>query len=225
MRIEEKKAFAELLKSAFEIYEITPSVAALGIWWNLLSAYEIGYIREAFNRHLSGKEGRFAPKPAHIIAIIDGMKPDGRPGPDEAWAMIPRDEFASVVMTEEIVEALQIAQPLLDEGDQVAARMAFKEAYVRVVEQNKRIGIDPKWFPSLGRDIPGREKALAEAVRMGRLTVNHAIGLLPPQSAAPMLEMAGETKFALEYRPNTELAKRNIVKLKQMLSGVGKEVE
>lgn len=225
MKSTEKNAFAALLKVSLSGYTKTLSAEAMTLWWNILERYELAEIRDALFRYLDSKECAFPPQPGQISNIIRDMKPDGRPGPDEAWAMIPRDEYASVVMTEEMVEALQFAQPLLDEGDQVAAWMAFKEAYARIVEQNRRTGIAPKWFPSLGRDIAGREKALAEAVRMGRLTVNHAVGLLPPQNAAPMLEMAGETKLALEYRPNTELAKRNIAKLKQMLAGIGREVE
>ena len=36
-----------------------------------------------------------------VVSRID----DGRPGPDEAWAQIPRDEAASVVWTDEMAEA------------------------------------------------------------------------------------------------------------------------
>lgn len=122
-----------------------------------------------------------------IKSAIERINPDGRPGADEAWAMIPRDEFTSAVMTEEMAEALHIAQPLLDEGDQVAARMAFKEAYARIVDANKRNGIKPKWFPSLGHDKEGREVVLVEAVRLGRLGVEHAAKLLPPDKKQTLL--------------------------------------
>ena len=115
-----------------------------------------------------------------VIAEIEKLQPDGRPGADEAWAMIPRDEQTSVVMTEEMAQAMGIAQGLLDEGDQVAARMAFKEAYTRLVDTAKRGNIPAKWFPSLGSDKTQRESCLMESVRLGRLTHQHALSLLPP---------------------------------------------
>ena len=112
------------------------------------------------------------------------------PGPDEAWAMMPRDEDTSVVMTEEMAQALHIAQPLLDEGDQIAARRAFIEAYKRIVDAAKRAGMPPRWFPSLGHSKDGREAALIEAVRLGRMNSEHAIALLPPDSAVKGMIMA-----------------------------------
>lgn len=114
-----------------------------------------------------------------IITEIETLKPDGRLGADEAWAIYPHDEAASAILTNEIAEAMQVAQPLLNEGDKIGARMAFKEAYNRIVTQNKAAGLKPKWFPSLGHDKDGREEVLKRAVELGRLTQDHVTSLLP----------------------------------------------
>ena len=155
-----------------------------------------------------------------ILSQIEKLQPDGRPGSDEAWAMIPKDEYASAVISNEMAEALGIAQPLINDGDKIAARMAFKEAYTRIVEANKLHGIKPAWFPSLGHDIESREAALADAVRPGRITAGHAIGLLPPEKIAPMLQSAGESTLALGYKiPDFEVSMERFKNLKLALKG------
>lgn len=157
-----------------------------------------------------------------IIAQIEKLQSDGRPGADEAWAMIPMDEYTSAVMTQEMAEAMHIAQPLLDVGDKYGARRAFVEAYARIVEENKRNGIKPSWFPSLGQDKEGRETVLAEAVRLGRMSADHAIGMLPPEKIAPMLQNSGNEKMALEYKiPSAEETLKRIQEMKMV---IGKKV-
>ena len=78
---------------------------------------------------------------ADVISRLD----DGRPGVEEAWAMIPKSERDTCVWTEEMAAAFGIAAPLM-ESDEVAARMAFKEAYVK--------RMSAKWFTALHR-VPG----------------------------------------------------------------------
>jgi hypothetical protein len=120
-------------------------------------------------------------------------------------------------MTEEMAEAYGIAKPLLDEGDQVAARMAFKEAYARIVDANKRDGVPPKWFPSLGDSKEGREAALNTAVRLGRIGADHAAKLLAPAQAVAMLE-SNHKAMAIEHKQiSPEQAKENFARVKAML--------
>jgi hypothetical protein len=45
-----------------------------------------------------------------------------------------------VVWTDEIVQALAVAKPLLDARDKVAARMAFCQAYERLVRKPATAG-------------------------------------------------------------------------------------
>ena len=111
---------------------------------------------------------------------IEGL--DGRPDADEAWAIAldSEDEAKTIVWTNEICEAKKVAQPILDSGDKIAARMAFKSAYARMVEDSRRGGVKPVWWPSLGTDKDMRELALSEAARTGRIGAERAEFFLPP---------------------------------------------
>lgn len=115
-----------------------------------------------------------------IAAVIQRLE-DGRPGPEEAWAMIPKDESTSVVWTQEMATAFGVALPLMD--DQVAARMAFKETYAKLVAVARDTGTQATWMPSLGQDPYGRESALMQAVEKGRIKLEHAQRLLPHLTA------------------------------------------
>lgn len=112
---------------------------------------------------------------ADVISRID----DGRPGPETAWAMIPKNESGSVVWTNEMAEAYGVAYPLINDGDMVQARMAFTEAYRDRCSKARDEGIPVKWTPSLGHDPHGREHVLMDAVEKGRLTAKHVAQLLP----------------------------------------------
>jgi hypothetical protein len=112
---------------------------------------------------------------AEIISRID----DGRPGAEEAWAVLPFDEATSVVWTEEMSAAFWIAQPLIDQGEKVAARMAFKETYQRLVAEAREQRTPARWSVSLGHDKAGRQPILAAAVEKGRISTDHARKLIP----------------------------------------------
>lgn len=99
---------------------------------------------------------------------------DGRLGAEEAWAMLPKSEADSVVWTTEMAEALRSCQDLLDDGDRIGARMAFKQAYDRLVAAARDAGVPADWQISLGHDPRGREKALREAVERGRISLEYA---------------------------------------------------
>lgn len=130
---------------------------------------------------------------ADVIARID----DGRPGVEEAWAMIPKSEGASVVWTAEMARAFGVAAPLMD-SDEVAARMAFKEAYGKAVSEARNAGTPTKWTPSLGHDAWSRESVLMEAVALGRLKAEHAARLLPHLKAEPAFAALLESQKLLE---------------------------
>lgn len=220
MRDSEKAKFLKMMQATLAMYDKTATTETVGLWWNLIGCYEFADVEQAFGQYLKSAEGRFSPKPASIISIIDAMRPDGRPGADEAWAMIPMDEYTSAVMTQEMAEALHIAQPLLNAGDKIAARMSFREAYNRIVDSNKRNGVKPSWFPSLGQDKEGRDSVLADAVRLGRMGAEHAIGLIAPDKIIPTLQSAGKEHVALEHKtPTPSVALANIARIKLILAG------
>lgn len=113
------------------------------------------------------------------IADVLGRLEDGRPGVEEAWSMVPKGEDDTAVWTEEMAKAMAAANPLLDRGDDVGARMAFKEVYQKLCQAARDRSIPVSWSVSLGWDKGGRESAIKEAVTAGRLTAQQATIYLP----------------------------------------------
>lgn len=175
MNTSEKEQFTDLIINIFEIYSMKITPASIMIWSNLMNGYPFSSVKDALLNHV--QHSVFAPKPADMINFIKDQ--DGRPSADVAWSMIPRNEYVSAVLTQDMLTAMAAAQPLLDEGDQVAARMAFKESYNRLITEARNNSIPVEWFPSLGDDKYGREAVVKEAVRLGRISEVHAQKLLP----------------------------------------------
>ncbi|QSN60454.1 hypothetical protein [Caballeronia sp. M1242] len=179
----EKKNFAAALRAAFEVEnKPLPSQEALRIWWTLLSPFSLEQVRIALSQHLA--ESRFAPTPSDVISRLPKQS-DGYPGTDEAWAIALRgaDERESCITLPEIIEALSIARPVLDGGDEIGARMAFREAYGRLIHIAHADHRRPKWFASLGRDVGMREAVVMEGVRAGRICIADARALVPALAA------------------------------------------
>ncbi len=113
-----------------------------------------------------------------LVDILDRI-PGGHLGPEEAWAIVAptlNDERVTVVWTEQISQAFGAALGLQD--DAVAARMAFKEVYGKLLGEARSNNVQPRWFPSLGHDPHGRDTAILNAVEKGRLTAESAQRLL-----------------------------------------------
>jgi len=117
---------------------------------------------------------------ADIIERLSGS--DGRPAADEAWgkALLAFDEHASVVLNDDISRAMQSARPMYEERDKVGARMAFRSAYERIVQEARDRGEPVSWWASLGHDPYGRELAVKEGVEQGLLPSSQSAMLLPP---------------------------------------------
>lgn len=130
-------------------------------------------------------------KVAEILARID----DGRPDVDEAWNMLPKNEQASVVWTDEMAESWGMALPLLDVGDVDGARDAFREIYAKAVLQARIRRMPPHWTPSFGSDPGGRERALREAQQKRRLTSAHVEQLLSVAASASVEPIAAQMEF------------------------------
>lgn len=96
---------------------------------------------------------------------------------DEAWAVAieAQDERATVVWTLEAAKAFQEAKPLLDMGDKIGARMAFKGAYERCVSQAMSEGQRPEVLPCYGHDANARESAINKAIAQGRISQDAAL--------------------------------------------------
>jgi hypothetical protein len=170
-------AKADLLKALAVTAELTGtslSTAAADVLADDLAVYPLEQVLGALTRCRRELKSRLTA--AEIISRLD----DGRPGPEEAWAMIPPDEEGSVVWTEEMAQAFGVAWALIRDGDRIGARMAFKESYTRIVTEARAKQVPPKWTPSLGRDKHGRTTVIEDARAKGRLSAPHAARLLPP---------------------------------------------
>jgi hypothetical protein len=194
MNEEDSKRLIEVLNGALDIYGKVRSDVAIALWCKLLAPFRLEHVEAALATHL--RTSKFAPTPADITQLI--VEQDGRPGPDEAWSMIPRDERSSVFWTEEMAKAYGVAAPLLAEGDQVAARKAFIEVYGSEVRAARLAGIPIKVTPSWGFDPDGRDAAILAAFHRG---------LLSDATATKFLAMRPR-----EYAPGVPALLKGIVK-------------
>jgi hypothetical protein len=199
--------------------------AALMLMAEDLSEFSVSDSLAAIKRCRRELTGRLT-----LAAIIERIQSaDGMPGPEEAWALMSRPESDTVIITEQMGEAMQSARPLLTDGDHIAARMAFKDSYTRIVREARERKIKPKWFVSMGMDKDGRAQPIAEAVRTGKLELNASIALLGPDAKAEVLQLTGNNNhpFLLEHKQaqleeqkplDTETGRKRIAELKEKLA-------
>lgn len=176
MRPEDDQELLGIVKATGEIYSRQVSPMAARMFLADLGGYDSEQIKAALQKCRA--ELRTFPTVADIVARID----DGRPGVEEAWAMLPKDESTSVVWTDEMAGAFNVVRGMID-ADPIAARMAFKETYSRLLAEARSSKRPPNWNASLGFDRHGRDAALREAVQKGRLRLEHA------QTIDPMFEL------------------------------------
>ncbi|WP_176048173.1 hypothetical protein [Burkholderia sp. BCC1644] len=203
----DKQAFKDALDLAHETArQALPSPAVLRVFWSQLETFPLDAVLRALSRHVATSE--FAPTPASILKHLPKMS-DGRPEPDEAWAIAIRsaDERETVVWTQEIAEAWAIASPVFD-GDEIGARMAFKAAYARIVDRNRGANQPPQWVVSQGFDAQRRIEVVDQAVRAGRLQLTHA------QAVVPLLTSESDPSPAVDVEAN-------LARLKAMVAGIG----
>lgn len=167
LSFEEQAQLAAAMCATAETLGQTLSANAADLMAQDLAEYTVADIAaalQACRRELTGK--------LTLAAILQRVQAaDGRPDPNEAWALAlaASDEFDSVVMTEEIQLALGAARAVLEAGDKVGARMSFLSAYQRQVDTARREGKPVKWTLSPGFDPQRRLMAVEEADLLGRL--------------------------------------------------------
>jgi hypothetical protein len=156
--------------------------------------------------------------PVSYIRKMAGAGPhaDGRPGPEEAWARMPkgdRMEDDTIVWREEERAAYFACRSLLLEGDQIGARMAFKERYEKELAQARSQGRPVEWTISAGFDVEQRLSALAAAVQEKRISLDAAIQFVPGERRndfahmLPAAEAKGLLTGEVAYREIDPLAK------------------
>ncbi|AST86240.1 hypothetical protein CIG66_07090 [Ralstonia pseudosolanacearum] len=211
MKDSEKAEFSQVVRAMFDNYgRQAPLPETLRLWWGLLAQFDIVAVRNACQKHIE-TEPKFPPTAGQLLAILRPVETNGRPGPEEAWAIAVKacDESETVVMNDEIAHAWGVAKPIFDLGDEVGARMAFKEVYERQVSAAKE---PVKWWPSIGTDQHKRDAALSEAKRAGLLPAPQVSALLPnhtgDKGCPEGLKRLKEAMQELRLGNETAIAKR-----------------
>ena len=229
MKSTDKIEFAAVIAKAWRFYDKQPTGEDVADWFELLAEFELAAIAGAFKRHLADpKHGSYLPKPADIFRQINQARADdNRPGADEAWGLllrVIRDERETAVLTEEMRIGWTACQPILDLGDEVGARLAFRETYSREVENARKKAVTPRWTPTLGSNPNLRQSRLREAVEAGRIGVDAVRNLLPGPTPAAISQVAG----LLEGPDASDAEARigaNLKQLAQILRNASAEAE
>ena len=75
MTNEDKKQFAEIMTTMYEMYNQQANKEVFRMYWGILKDYSIQQIQQAISDHISNtKTGQFRPKPADILKFINGGK-------------------------------------------------------------------------------------------------------------------------------------------------------
>lgn len=158
------------LSAMAEIYGRNISETAALLILNELSDYKREEISMALSR--CRKELNRFPTVVDIIERID----DGRPGVEQAWAMIPKSEDDAVCWTSEMADAYCEVR-VLHQIDQVAARQAFKEIYPKLVREARDKRQPVKWVVSQGLDKSHTNSVLQIAYDSGKISFEEAKAL------------------------------------------------
>lgn len=148
------------------------SEVAARVFADDLAAYPLHQVLAALTRCRREVKGRL------VLADVISRMDDGRPGPEEAWALMPKHEADSAVITEEMAKAFGAARELIDAGELVSARMAFLEVYRREVQKARDASTQPRWFASMGHDKSGRAASIIEARERMRITHERAESMM-----------------------------------------------
>ena len=181
------------------------SEAALRVMAGDLYAYPEAAVLRALDRCRRELKTRLTL--AAVLERIEGQ--GGRPGADEAWAIAlgALDEADTVVWTEEIAQAFDVARPILEARDKVGARVAFRDAYERMVREAREAGQQGRWVASIGHDASRRDAALTQAVQRGRIageSVAHLLAAPQGDGAVTAALLQGRPQALLEAPDLTE---------------------
>lgn len=131
----------------------------------------------------------------HRVTLADILDriPSQHLGVEEAWSQIVKvmgDEQVSICWTDEMRKAYGAAAPLAD--DLVAARMAFKEVYTKLLSEARVKRSLPSWSVSLGYDKTLRDDCVREAAQKNLISQAWAAKFLthdpPTEEATKLLE-------------------------------------
>lgn len=195
MNNSDRLTFFELLDVTYDLIGKTAaakviSAPAKAMFFEDLERYPLDLIRAALSAHRSDPAvGQYTPSPAHIIAQIEKRRTVTWLSADEAWAQVPKLESQPGLLNDVSAAALAVAAPLLADGEDMAARMAFKAAYTRLMEKAKLERRGPKYWLSPGGTMEEQAAVVEEGRRQGLLPK-------PEKEEAPLLEQSKRTPGA-----------------------------
>ena len=181
LTVEKLEKIAELIDATAEILgsQIKPQI--IKIMCDDLSDYEFNDIQAALTACRREVKGRLSLKD-----IIDRLpkKSDELPTADELWGEVLdycQSEYKTFVLPELAFKACENAMvyELVNDGDKIAARMAFKAAYERL---SQGFSGSLKYRYSLGTNKAMREEVLKNAIKQGKLNNIDCAGLLDYKS-------------------------------------------
>jgi hypothetical protein len=163
------------------------------IYVTALADIPIDQLRQAIRAAI--QDLKWFPKVAELRELagaLSGTLNDGRPGPEEAWARMPKGrhiEDDSIVWCEEERVAYGACRSLLVEGDQIGARMAFKERYEKELAEARCQRRPVRWTMSAGYDMGHRLSTLATAVQGKRISLESALNFVPGERQNDFAQM------------------------------------
>lgn len=209
--------FFLLLDEVFDALGKTPAAkvisgAAKAIFFRACSDHSLEEVRAALDHHC--RTGTFTPVPNDINEYIESRKPVLWVSGDEAWGQVPKLESDAGLLNQCTAGALAKAQPLIDDGDLVAARRTFIDAYDRLVVAAK-VHPDPAQrvpvtFVSGGNHPERHQDAHGERVMLLERAAEQ--GLLPAPRPADMAQLPPPTA-AGRARLKAELSKLQLKSL------------
>ncbi|ARS51521.1 hypothetical protein [Kushneria konosiri] len=171
-----EKLVEEILATA-EILGQEMRATVVNVMVRDLREYEYSDVSQSLTRCRAELTGKLT-----LAAILERMQGANQfLSPNEAWALAltAQDELETVIWTAEVATAAGVAQPILDLGDKVGARMAFISAYEREVAAAKSERRQPEYMVSLGYSPERRQEAITQGVKKGLLAAPKVEHLLP----------------------------------------------
>lgn len=183
--------------------------------FDVLSDYPISHVLAAIKAH--NKRSRFAPTAADIVDLLETKHQ--HLSADEAWALCPKDEGATVVWTSEIAQAYAACSGMVADGDKIGARMAFKGAYERICNLSKLQNKRPSWLVSVGHDRAQIEAVITSAIKLGRISQENGKRYLPvPQDGG----VIGKLLTGKVVQFNSKADQENVKRMKQIIADADK---
>jgi hypothetical protein len=220
MQSTEFEEFSDVFGGAWEVVGRNLTARAIVAAFDLLTEFSLPDIKRALVLHAKSPKGREPPKPADIFDILNEQAPGGHPGADEAWGMVLRlmaDPDETAVMTDEMAEAWGQCASVYEIGDEVGARVTFRDTYNRLVSRSRAAGIKPAWTVYRGTHADLCVRRVQEAIRMGRLSDTALAGYLPSASGGMAAMIAGMQEQAKQLSgPTREVAENTIARLRSL---------